>query len=165
MCSSDLSVLVLGCGQMHPPWEGKGGPPRVLVTFAPLESFARSIGGEQAAVMSLCSRNIGPHDYQFTIEDAIKLRDADLFVANGLGLDDHFADKLNANSGNPKLRFSKLTDALSKNQIKDNPNYVPGAEHTHDDGSCDCAHGPNDPHAWLGLPQAIVMVRQLCKDF
>jgi len=27
-----VSVLVLGCGQMHPPWEGKGGPPRVLVT-------------------------------------------------------------------------------------------------------------------------------------
>src|SRR5438105_6677854 len=89
-----VAVLVLGCGQMHPPWEGKGGPPRVLVTFAPLESFARTIGGDQAAVMSLCTYNTGPHDYQFTIEDAIKLRDADLFVANGLGLDDHFADKL-----------------------------------------------------------------------
>src|SRR5947209_7272721 len=82
-----VSVLFLGCGQMRPPWEGKGGPPRVLVTFAPLASFARAIGGDQAGVMSLCPKNTGPHDYQFTIEDAIKLRDADLFVANGLGLD------------------------------------------------------------------------------
>ncbi len=158
------SVLVGGCGKMRPPWEGKGGPPRVLVTFAPLASFARAIGGDQAAVMSLCDTT-GPHDYQFSIEDAIKLRDADLFVANGQGMDDHFADRLKANSGNPRLVFDKLADKLSAGLLKKNEKYVPGQEHKHEKGVCDCAHGPNDPHVWLGLPQSIEMVRQLRDDF
>ncbi len=157
-------VAAIGCGSMRNPWEGKGGPPRVVVTFAPLASFARSIGGEQAAVLSLCTTT-GPHDYQFLVEDAIKLREADLFVASGRGLDDSFADRLVANSSNAKLRFHKLADELPTDALEKNPGYDPSQPHKHEKGVCDCAHGPYDPHVWLGLPQAILMVRALRDDF
>src|SRR4051794_780318 len=90
-----LSPLALmGCGRMPDPWEGKPGPPRVLATFPPIASFVKAVGGEQTGVICLCTTT-GPHDYSFSMEDAYKLKRADLFVANGLGLDDDFADRLN----------------------------------------------------------------------
>lgn len=157
-------VAVLGCGSVPNPWEGKGGPPRVVVSFPPLTSFVNAVGGERVGVMTLCTTT-GPHDYQFNIQDTIKLKEADLFVVNGLGLDDHFADKLKTNTSNGRLRLSKLAEELAEDARIKNPNYVPGKKHEHKPGEpCDGAHGPFDPHAWLGLPQAMAMVRQVGED-
>jgi ABC-type Zn uptake system ZnuABC Zn-binding protein ZnuA len=153
-----------GCGSTPDPWKDKGGPPRVLVTFPPLASFVKAIGGDDVGVISLCEK-IGPHSYNFNSEDAIKLAGADLFVWNGLGLDDHFALKMKSNAGNAKVRFLDLGENLdASSRIKD-PNFVPGQKHEHDEsGACCGGHGPYDPHIWLGVPQAVKMVELLRDD-
>src|SRR2546421_4380283 len=87
-------------------------------------------------------------------------------VLVGLGLDEHFLDRLVNNTDNKGLRLRKLGDTLlerSEKEIRKNPDYVPGKEHVHrEDGTC--VHGPHDPHVWLGIPQAIAMVNLLRDD-
>src|SRR4051812_22183286 len=87
-----LSALVVvlglgwsGCSPVPSPWEGKARPERVVVTFPPLLSFVRGVAGDHAAIVCLCTDK-GPHHYEYDVRDAILLRDADLFFANGLGL-------------------------------------------------------------------------------
>src|SRR4051794_12244871 len=103
-----IALLALsGCGKMDPPWKGKGGPPRVVASFPPLSSWVKQLSDGRAAVITLCT-TVGPHDYSLDIRQAVLLREADLLLANGLGLDDSFTDRLENNSGNRNLRYSKL---------------------------------------------------------
>src|SRR5215468_5254771 len=104
-------VAWMGCGSIPDGWEGLPGPPRVLTTFPPIYSFVKNVAGDQAGVVCLCTTT-GPHDYQFNINDSVKLKRADIFFANGLGLDDGFADKMHANSSNTRLLYRKLADEL-----------------------------------------------------
>jgi zinc transport system substrate-binding protein len=157
-------LLTLGCGSSPNPWKDQPGPPRVLVTFPPLASFVKAIGGDGVGVLSLCEK-VGPHHYSPTSEDAIKLAGADLFVWNGLGLDDSFALRLKNNTSNDKLHCRELAESLPEKSLLKDPNYKPGQPHQHDEsGACCGGHGPFDPHVWLGLPQAVKMVEQLRDD-
>src|SRR5262249_54220428 len=66
--------------------------PRVVVSSPPLDSFAKNLVADPRSVVCLCVTT-GPHQYSYTIQDTQLLKEADLFLANGLGLDDSFADK------------------------------------------------------------------------
>jgi ABC-type Zn uptake system ZnuABC Zn-binding protein ZnuA len=133
-----------GCGSLPDGWEGEPGPPRVLVSFPPLYSFVKNVGGDQAGVICLCT-DVGPHEYEFNANDTIKLKRADLFLANGLTLDDHFTDKMVAGK---KLRYRKLGEKLGDK--KEGDLLKKGEEET-----------PFDPHVWLGIPQAVAMVKRI----
>lgn len=151
-----------GCGAVDPGWNGLAGPPRVLTSFPPVACFARNVGEPQAGVLCLCT-TIGPHSYQFNVGDCAKLREANLFLANGLSLDDHFTDRMNANSGNATLHYVKLADALPPALRKKEDSAEHGHDHDaddHDHGH-DHKHGIYDPHVWLGIPQAIAMVERI----
>src|SRR5947209_14116122 len=87
-----LSMLA-GCTKYPDPWEGKSGPPRVLVSFPPLYCFVKNVAGPHVGLISLCTTT-GPHHYQYNVQDLLYLRHADLFFANGLTLDEQFTNKL-----------------------------------------------------------------------
>jgi zinc transport system substrate-binding protein len=158
------AVLFAGCSSHEDVWAGKGGPPRVVVTFPPLVSFVKAVGGEHVGVISLCT-DTGPHEYQYNATEIIGLREADLFLANGLGLDNQFADKLNRNVNNAdKLLYVKLGDKFGEGKGKV-PLLAPRPDHDEkDEGDHkhDHHHGDHDPHIWLGIPQAIKMVEEIC---
>ncbi len=98
----------------------------------------------------------------FNINDSIKLKRANLFFANGQTLDNHFTDKMAANSGNTKLRYRKLAENLPADLLKEGKAHAHEHGHDHDH---DHEHGRYDPHVWLGIPQAIGMVEQIRDDF
>src|SRR5260370_30289409 len=74
-----------GCSPAKAPWEGLGGPPRVVVSIPPLYSFVKAVGGNHVGVICLCTET-GPHHYETTAQDAPAVREADLLVGIGLGL-------------------------------------------------------------------------------
>src|SRR5262245_6174618 len=88
-----VALAGAGCGEAPDPWKGQPGPPRVVVTFPPLECFVRNVAGDDAGILTLATTN-GPHHYDPSIDETLKLRKADLFFVNGLQLDDHFADRM-----------------------------------------------------------------------
>lgn len=145
-----------GCARIDDPWKEQSGKPRIVVTFAPLYSFVRGVAGDRAAVLCLCTEQ-GPHHYEASAGDALKLQKADIFFANGLGLDDKFADAIQAQSHNPNLRYVKLGDRLPRD-LKIPEGHEEGDKH---EGGKEEGHhheGEYDPHVWLGIPQAIGMV-------
>src|SRR4051794_4666386 len=79
-----MVLSLLGCGTAEDPWPP--GKPRVLVSFPPLYCFAKNVAGDKPAVMSLLTTT-GPHGFEAGQTEALKIDRADVFLANGLGLD------------------------------------------------------------------------------
>jgi zinc transport system substrate-binding protein len=154
-------VVFPGCGKHEDPWESvPGGPPRVLVSFTPLYCFTKAVAGDDVKVLSLLT-TIGPHDHKPTADDALAARKADLFLVNGLDLDD-FVTRVANNSGNPnKDLIKKVGDAIPEDKLihteeEDPKEKEKGKKHDHE-------HGEHDPHVWLGPDTAILMVKEICK--
>ncbi len=152
-----LVAGLAGCTRSTPLWSKRGGPPRVVVTIPALDNFVRKVGGKHVGIVCLCTTQ-GPHHYQFNAQDAILLREADLFFAIGLTLDNKFADPIQVQSHNPRLQYVKLGERLPKHLLQSNESeHEHGKEEDHDHDH-DHDHGEYDPHVWLGIPQAIRMV-------
>src|SRR5262245_22014972 len=145
-----------GCGSMEDPWKGKGGPPRVVASFPTLACFAQNVAGDRAGIICLCTVT-GPHDYQFNVRDCYLLKEADVFFANGLGLDESFADRMQGSSSNKKLLYSKLAEAVPPDKRLKAGVHIDaeGVKHR---------HGPEDPHVWLGVDTAKLMVGRIRDD-
>ncbi len=138
-----------GCGKAEDPWEKvPGGEPRVLVSFPPLYCFAKSVAGDEVAVLSLLT-TVGPHDHQPDNKDALAVRKARIYFANGLTLDDSLT-KLIASAADPSLRSVAVGNlgVPSDNRIR--TGEIKHGNHTHPAGA--------DPHVWLGIDEAVGMV-------
>jgi ABC-type Zn uptake system ZnuABC Zn-binding protein ZnuA len=126
-----------------------------MVTFPPLYCFAANVAGDDATVIPLLDAT-GVHDYHPTPHDAIRLHGATLFFANGLDLDESFAKTLANNANNPKLKLFEVAEAIPQESLRKI------SSHDHDDGKGHGHghhhHGEYDPHVWLGIPEAILMV-------
>lgn len=147
-----VGIAVLGaggCGKVEDPWPNKPGP-RVMATFPPLYCFAANVAGDDASVLCLLT-STGPHHYSPSSQDALKLQRADLFLVNGLELDEGFADKLQRNSSNPKLKVVHVGECIPKAQLR---KLAAGEKEGHEGHH----HGEYDPHVWMGLPEAVQMV-------
>jgi ABC-type Zn uptake system ZnuABC Zn-binding protein ZnuA len=143
-----------GCHRARDVWAGQAGPPRVVVTIAPLYSFVKAVAGDRAGVICLC-KDKGPHDYQYDTSDLQILQGADVFFSIGLTLDDKFANKLATRSSNSRLRHVRLGELLPHEELL-HLHHSKDGDHDHGDHKHD--HGEHDPHVWLGIDQAIGMV-------
>jgi zinc transport system substrate-binding protein len=132
-----------GCLKPPDDWADRGGPPRVLVSFPPLYSFVKSVGGDQVGVISLCTTS-GPHHFEGEAQDHRLLSRADLLFANGLMLDDKFIDPLARGRADTPQFLVKLGDGLPSDLL----------DKFEDEDK-------TDPHVWLGIPQATKMVDQI----
>lgn len=150
-----LGSLLPGCSTATSPWPA-GKSPKVLASFPPLYCFAANLVGPEAAVVSLLTTT-GPHDYHVTPDAAITVKGADLFLVNGLGLDDQFTGRLRNSSGNLNLHYVELGKAVPPEQRR----KLTEADRQPDPHGHSHAHGTHDPHVWLGIPEAIFMVERL----
>ncbi len=148
-----IFLLLSGCSFMPDPWQGLPGKIKVLVSFPPIYSLVKSIAGDRAAVISICTTT-GPHDYTFNAQDTILLRKADLFFYNGLDLDNLFVERLSKDASNPKLQFCRLSNKIPKSQRIETKEIKTGPHAGHN-------HGSFDPHLWLGMTQVLLMINAI----
>src|SRR4051812_33667903 len=146
------ALTLAGCGGGGDGWQDRPGP-KVLAFFPPLYSLAAQVAGDDAQVQSLLTAK-GPHDYEFQPADARKLRRADLFLINGLGLDDDVGKRLAGAAGNPKLKTVEVGESVPEADLLAAGAHE-HAEHGHDHKH---EHGAHDLHVWLGIPEAVHMV-------
>jgi ABC-type Zn uptake system ZnuABC Zn-binding protein ZnuA len=150
------AALFAGCTAESDPWPADKAGPKVLVSFAPLYSFAVNVAGDDAVVKSVMSSQ-GPHGFEPTAQHAKLLTKADLFLLNGLELDEKIAGRMKKGSGNKNLKVVALGDKLNKELLKasecnhDHGDHKHAHDHAHD-------HGEFDPHVWLGHDTAVRMV-------
>ncbi|HUT52184.1 MAG TPA: metal ABC transporter substrate-binding protein [bacterium] len=112
-----MLVAPMGCRNKNPAGGGQGvkkpGELKVLCTFLPVWIFTRNVVGNRpgVAVDVLIPGHQGPHDYQLTPGDMTRIANADLFVANGLYLDEFITDTVR--KARPGLRIVEAADGVT----------------------------------------------------
>jgi ABC-type Zn uptake system ZnuABC Zn-binding protein ZnuA len=140
-----LLPFAAGCGKAADPWGGTT-KPRVLTSIVPIHCLTACVAEPDAEVRCLLS-GTGPHEFQSTPEDARMLSTADLFIVNGLGLEE-FLHNLVRSAGNRKLKVVETAERIPPaDRIE-----AEGLPHFHGDKLV--VHKGTDPHVWLGVAEA-----------
>ncbi|KEF41287.1 MAG: zinc transporter substrate-binding protein [Cyanobium sp. CACIAM 14] len=149
LCTGMLSACASTQAPRAPIDAPAGEPLRVVTTIFPITAFTTAVGGDCVTVTPLLPPGVGPHEFQASPGDLVKLRDATVLVRNGLGLED-FLDKLIANAGNPRLRVIEASAGLRTLASPDG-------------GSGGHGHlgGPVNPHVWLDPRRAMQQVETI----
>lgn len=111
---------------------------KVVTTFTVLADMARNVAGDAADVVSITRPGAEIHGYAPTPRDIVNASDADLILWNGLNLELWFEQFL-ANLGD--IPSVTLTDGIEPISIER------GAY-----------EGKTNPHAWMGLDNALIYV-------
>lgn len=104
----------------------------VMVTISPLKEFAEAIGGEKIVVEAMVPEGSEPHDFEPKPKDLAKLNSSNIFVYNGLGMED-WLDKV-----------LETIEDKEKVQVVDSSKDVEIIK----------TEGKLDPHIWLSLKEA-----------
>jgi ABC-type Zn uptake system ZnuABC Zn-binding protein ZnuA len=130
--------------------------PQLLVAakLPPLADLVATVAGERAEVVSLIPAGVDSHTYEPRPSEARMLTDADVFIANGLDLNDAALRLAEANlpDGAPIYRVAEMVageDDLIYDHVHDHDH-----EHDHDHPHDDEDAAPN-PHLWLSVAFAI----------
>lgn len=117
-----LSLLLTSCGKV----EEKSDKPQVYTSFYAMYDFARMVGGDDIDLHNVVPTGTEPHDFEPTAADMAKLSKADVFIYNGMGIDEW---------------AEKVADTLPETV-----NVVCASKKINTDGA--------DPHVWLSLKNA-----------
>ncbi len=154
------AFLVLGaCGDgteepeepTPPAEETDAGPSQeilVVATTTILGDLVRGIAGEDAEVTVLLPVGADPHDYQPSSRDGVTIREADLVVANGLGLEESLIAVFESarEDGARILEVGDMVDPLEWGEGRD-PHADEDADHGEEDNDHadeDADHGEED---------------------
>lgn len=110
---------------------------KVVGTTSLIADVARAVAGPDAEVTSLIPLQTDPHAFDPTPRDMARLRQADLVVAHGLGLET-FLDKILAAGGARDGRLIVASQGRAPRNCA-----VEDDHHDHHD------HGEHDPHVWF----------------
>lgn len=122
----------------------------VLCSFHPIYVFTQNVtaNAKNVTVECLLPPNIGPHDYALTPGDMKKIAKADLFIINGLNVEQFLGKAVN--EANPKLKIVDTSKGIKLIPTR-------GAEASKDE------HGIYNPHIWASPKSAIIQVQNIQK--
>ena len=128
--------------------ERTGGAPvlRVLASFLPMYVFTRNVadGVPGVTVELMLPASLGcPHDYALTPGDMRKIAAADLFIANGHGMEEFLGPPVLR--ANPKVKIVETAAAIAPIRTREG------------------GHGSVNPHTWVSPRNAILQVRAVEK--
>jgi ABC-type Zn uptake system ZnuABC Zn-binding protein ZnuA len=118
--------------------ESTNGQLAVVATTSHLGDFARAVGGDRASVTQLLQPNTDPHEYEPTPSAVNAVRDADVIIENGLGLDEWLGGVIR-NAGSTATRVVTTAEVATR----------PGSG------------GEPDPHVWLDPRNCVLMVHSI----
>jgi len=164
-------LLLVACGRpaASPPatTAPAGSSLRVLTSVLPVGLFTRAVAGDCARVESLLPVGADLHDPQVSPRQLARLRDADVLVLNGLGLEASL-ERLLAAAGSTRLRRIETAAAvtpLPPGADRHHGNHSHGdhshGDHSHGDHSHGAGSGAVNPHVWLDPRRAAAQVRSI----
>jgi ABC-type Zn uptake system ZnuABC Zn-binding protein ZnuA len=124
---------------------------QIVTTTTDLRSLAEAVGGQHIAAVSLVPPNMDAEDYQPKPQDALRLKNARMFVRVGLDYD-LWAGRLLAQAGNSAIvrggpGYVDASFAITVLELR-GMSVGPGDGH---------AHGSGNPHYWLDPKNAEVI--------
>jgi zinc/manganese transport system substrate-binding protein len=119
---------------------GDDGKPDIVVTTNILGDVVTRLVGDTAEVRVLMKPNADPHSFGISAREAGEVENADLVVANGLGLEEGLGSILDSARG-------EGVEVLEVGELVDPLDYTAGADNSADNGA-DSAEAAKDPHFW-----------------
>ncbi|KAJ31824.1 iron ABC transporter substrate-binding protein [Sulfitobacter pontiacus 3SOLIMAR09] len=118
---------------------------KVVTTFTVLADMAQQVGGDAAEVVSITKPGAEIHGYEPTPRDIVGAVDADLILWNGMNLELWF-EQFISNLGD--IPSATLTEGVE-------PISIGEGEY----------EGKPNPHAWMGLDNALIYVDNIAAAF
>jgi manganese/iron transport system substrate-binding protein len=118
---------------------------KAVTTFTVLADMAQNVAGDAAEVVSVTKPGAEIHGYEPTPQDIVRAQDADLILWNGLNLELWFEQFLRNLGDVPSVTLSEGIDP------------IPIAEGAYE--------GLANPHAWMGVDNALVYVDNIAAAF
>ncbi|MGJ8604423.1 MAG: metal ABC transporter substrate-binding protein [Marivita sp.] len=118
---------------------------KVVTTFTVLADIAANVAGDAAEVVSITKPGAEIHGYEPTPQDIVRASDADLILWNGLNLELWF-EQFVSNLGD--VPSATLSDGIEPISI-----------------SAGSYEGKPNPHAWMGLDNALVYIDNIVAAF
>jgi zinc transport system substrate-binding protein len=140
-----LAALLAAAVVLSPFPAAAGTEFRVLTSFLPIYLFTQNVvgGTPGITVEMMLPASLGcPHDYSLTPGDMKKIASADLFLANGLGMEEFLGAPVRR--ANPGIRVVETASSVT-------PLPAGGV------------HGSVNPHTWVSPRNAILQVRAIEK--
>ncbi len=134
------------------------GTPVVFVTTGILGDITENVVGDLAEVEVLLPPSGDPHDFEPSAQQVAAMTEADLVIANGLGLEEGLASTLESVEADG-VRVFELGEELSPISLggSGDPNEGEGADEEHDGTT------GSDPHVWMDpdrMATASVLIAQ-----
>lgn len=134
--------------------------PDIVVTYSVLGAVVQDLVGDRATVNVLMGNGVDPHDWSPSARDIEAVHQADLVIANGLGLEEGLHDALEeaAASGVPVF---EATDHVTLRTIGEDEHdhgdeasgspdaSAPADDHEGEEAHDEHDHGAFDPHFWV----------------
>lgn len=118
---------------------------KVVTTFTVIADIAQNVAGDAAEVVSVTKPGAEIHGYEPTPRDIVRASDADLVLWNGMNLELWFEQFLTNLDGVPAVTVSEGIDPISISS-----------------GSYE---GKPNPHAWMGLDNALIYIDNIATAF
>lgn len=118
---------------------------KVVTTFTVLADMAANVAGDAADVVSITKPGAEIHGYEPTPQDIVRASDADLILWNGMNLELWFEQFL---SNMKDVPSATLTDGID-------PISISGGSY----------EGKPNPHAWMGLGNALIYIDNIVAAF
>nr|WP_319391153.1 metal ABC transporter substrate-binding protein [uncultured Cohaesibacter sp.] len=118
---------------------------KVVTTFTVLADMASNVAGDAADVVSITKPGAEIHGYEPTPQDIVRAHNADLILWNGLNLERWFEQFVNQLGDVPSATLSEGIEPIS----------IAEGEY----------EGKPNPHAWMGLDNALVYIDNIVAAF
>lgn len=140
-----LSLLAAACASDT---HASDGTLRVVATVAPVTDLVRQVAGNRAEVAGLVPAGVDSHTYEPAPADAAALAGADVFIANGLFLEEPLVRLAESNLGDDAVILTLAERTIEAGQ------WV-------FDRSFPREGGVPNPHLWLSVGHAMSYVRHI----
>jgi zinc/manganese transport system substrate-binding protein len=133
---------------------------KVVATTSIAADLVSLVVGERASIETLMPIGVDPHDFQPTPQQVARIRQADLIVAWGLGLEEGLEDVLESAAGDGVrvLEVSPGVDPIEFGSDHDDGDHADqdDDDHGHDQGL--------DPHTWMDPVRMADAVRLIAAE-
>ena len=111
----------------------------VLTSFYPYHEFTKNVAGDFAEVKSFMPSGVEAHDWEPRAQEIQSLKDADVFVYNGLGMESYIENIIESGEFDNVL-FVKASEGVELLAFED-------GHDDHDDHAKEDGHDDHDDHA------------------
>lgn len=150
--SASLALLLTACGKGEESVAKESDTKlSVVTTFYPMYEFSKKVAGDLADVVALIPAGTEPHDWEPSAQDMAKIKDADVFVYNGIV--EGWVDAALTSAPSDKRVVVRASEGLTTLEGAAEEEEEEAGEVAHEAGH---AHEhAEDPHVWLdpGLAQ------------